>query len=472
MKTLVAALALVVLSLALRLPHGDLAEWKGDESIQFFHARRIAREHVLPARGLPTTDGPRLPIHFLYVLSVPLFFQDDPEAIRVWIALLSTVAVVSVFLLGKRDLGARPALACALLLACLPDAVRRGRWSWNPNLIPPLAVLALLLLVRANRAPKGRAGGMLVFASALLPLVHYSLIGVAGLTFVFGVLATKNRRALLLGGTLGFLLAVPHLAIEAKSGFEATRGAFAIAKESKDDKERRPLAFPELAIEALAIESYARAARSEPGSFEPYVSLLVQGLLYAGLVLGALDLYRAARERRRPKAPGIALAMAVSAWLPFLLLRLPARPHYAPAAVPALAYLAGYAATRLRLGLLLLPIGVASVLSVRSVLLAVSLGAFAPGSDYDVPFREKARVCDEILEGELELGSWPRFEYVILLEARARNLPPEKRARFEPWPSDIARYWDVVVTIPHPMEPRGRYAIAVEGGKTVLEKVP
>src|SRR3954468_19714332 len=107
MRTLTAAFALLVLALALRLPHGDLAEWRGDEAIQFSRARALAREGVLPARGLPTTDGPRLPVHFIYVLAAPLVFEDSPEAVRTGMALLASSVIVSVFLLGRRDLGAK-----------------------------------------------------------------------------------------------------------------------------------------------------------------------------------------------------------------------------------------------------------------------------------------------------------------------------------------------------------------------------
>src|SRR5580658_8874761 len=92
----VAALTLLVLALALRLPHGEFAEWKSDEAITFARAREIAREGKLPARGLPTTDGPRIPVHFLYVLALPLFVRDDPEAVRLGMVFLSSLTIVSV----------------------------------------------------------------------------------------------------------------------------------------------------------------------------------------------------------------------------------------------------------------------------------------------------------------------------------------------------------------------------------------
>jgi Dolichyl-phosphate-mannose-protein mannosyltransferase len=475
MKTLVAALALLVLALALRLPHGELAEWKNDEAIQFSHERAIAHDHVLPARGLPTTDGPRLPVHFLYVLSVPLFFVDSPEAVRVWIALLASCTVVSVFLVGKRDVGARTALAWAFLLAVLPDEVRRGRWSWNPNLVPPLASLALLLLVRSRKNPRGWAGGALLAFSALLPLIHYSLVGVGAIAFAFGLLARENRRASLAGAVLALALLAPHIVIESKSGFQATRGAMDVARRNHDDPERQPLAFPRLAFQAFTLENYARAAGTEPRAFEPLVSWLTRGLLLAGVLLGARSL---ARGTLAP--PGIALLMALSAWGPFLLLSLPARHHYVQTAVPALAYLAAYALTRVRAGgLLLAPVGWASVLSVATVLHFAASHVIREDSDYNLPFFEKKRACKEVLERELELVRFPfsaqsgaRFEYPVLLEVCYRELSPEKQAHFELVRQEASPYWDLTVEIPHPRNPKGRVGIFVEGSSVKLEEIP
>ncbi len=467
MRTFVAAIALLVLALALRLPHGELAEWKGDEGVQFARARALAREGVLPARGLPTTDGPRLPVHFIWILAAPLVVHDSPEAVRVGIVLLASLVIVSVFLLGRRDLGAKTALAWALLLAVLPDEVRRGRWSWNPNLIPPLAALALLLLVRARRRPNGPAGaGLLAFAT-LLPLVHYSLVGLGAVSLVAGLAFTKDRRAFLAGSVLALLLLAPHVVIESRSGFKDTRAAFGVAGHKPDDPERAALAFPRLATRAFELENYARAAGSSPLVFEPAVSLATRALLALGVLLAVVSL-----ARRRLEPPGLALLSALGAWAPFLVLGLPARHHYVQTAVPALAYLAAFAVTRARvLGLLLAPIGWASVLSVWAVLSAADRGLVGAGSDYDLPIGEKARACRELLARELEIVHRPRFEYMILLEACWRELPAAERERFVLEPR-TQEYWDVSYSIPRPRSPRGRAAITVIGGKTLIVEVP
>lgn len=476
MRTLVAAFALLVLALALRLPHGELAEWKGDEGVQFARARALAREGILPARGLPTTDGPRLPVHFIYALAAPLVFSDSPEAIRVGMALLASGAIVAVFLLGRRDLGARTALAWALLLAVLPDEVRRGRWSWNPNLIPPLAALAFLLLVRARRRPGGWAGaGLLAFAT-LLPLIHYSLVGVGAVSLVAGLALTKNRRASLTGAVVALLLLAPHVVIESRTGFRDTRAAFGVAGHRPRDPEREPLAFPRLAIRAFELENYGRAAGVDPLAFAPAVSVVTRALLAVGTLLAAVSLARglAKKGTERLEPPGLALLSALGAWAPFLLLGLPARHHYVQSAVPVLTYLAAFALTRTRaLGVLLAPIGWASVLSVWAVLSAVDRGLVVAGSDYDLPFGEKARACRELLARELELVRSPeRFEYLVLLEQCWRELPTEERARFTLEAHDEARYWDVIYQLPRPKKPRGRALIIVEGSHAAIVEVP
>ncbi|MEZ0227375.1 MAG: glycosyltransferase family 39 protein [Planctomycetota bacterium] len=467
MRTLVAAIALLVLALALRLPHGELAEWKGDEGVQFARARALAREGVLPERGLPTTDGPRLPVHFIWILAAPLVVADDPEAVRVGMALLASGVIVLVFVAGRRDLGARTALAWALLLAVLPDEVRRGRWSWNPNLIPPLAALALLLLVRARRRPQGFAGaGLLAFAT-LLPLVHYSLVGLGAVSLVAGLAWTKDRRAFLAGSILGLLLLAPHVVIESRTGFKDTRAAFAVAGHRPADPEREALAFPRLAARAFELENYARAASTEPLAFEPIASLATRALLAAGVLLALASL-----ARRRLEPPGLALLAALGAWAPFLVLGLPARHHYVQTAVPALAYLAAFAVTRARvLGLLLAPVGWASVLAVWAVLASAERGLVGTGSDYDIPLGEKTRACRELLARDLELVHYPRFEYLVLLEACWRELPPGERDRFALEPKKEG-YWDVSFAIPRPRHPRGRAALMVAGAKVLIVELP
>jgi hypothetical protein len=382
--------------------------------------------------------------------------------------LLSSAVILLAFLLGRREVGTKTALAWAFLLAVLPDEVRRGRWSWNPNLIPPLATLTLLLAWRARRAPRSFAGaGLLAFAT-LLPLIHYSLVGLGALAFFFGLAFTKERRARLLGVALALLLLAPHLVLEARSGFQATRGALALTGHKEHDLERAPLAFPELALHAFDLESYARVAESEPLAFEPALTWLLRALLLAGLVVAIVGL---ARRRLEPSA--VALLGALAAWAPFLVLGLPSRGHYVETAVPLLAFLIAFALTRHRLlGLLLGPIGWGSVLAVWAVLASVDKGLTGVGSEYDLPIREKERACREVLARDLDLVGYPRLEYLVLLEQAWRELPESERARFRRVRWAEAAYWDVILELPHPKKPKGRAVIQAQGSHAVVLEIP
>lgn len=487
-RTTALALVLLVLSLALRAPRGDLCELKGDEAVQYATARSIAREGARPIRGTHTTDGPRTAVHFFYLLAVPLVFEDGPESLRLGMTLLASGAIVVFFLAGRKDLGTRAALAGALLLATLPDLVHRGRWAWHPNLIAPFATLALLASLRAVRKPEGLAPAALLLVSGILPLVHYGLLGPAllgaSLCLLPGTLLRTNRRALAGSLVLLVLLYFPHIQGEWENGFRDTLGALSVASKGRSDPnaaepERAPLAYPKVALETFALETFARTlglegeerarARSLPAPLERGIDLALLALVAAGLGLGAAELVRALVKRERPRAPGVAAAFFLAGWAPFLVLRLPARQQYPLAVAPTLAALAGIVlakANRRGAALLLLSVAVASILETRGALATIDEGATVPGSTFDLPIREKRAACELVLERRLELHGYPRLEYLVLLEDAHRELvlrSPGSAADFET-PTIRVPYWDIDVSLPRPREPRGRVDLVVAPG--------
>jgi hypothetical protein len=256
--------------------------------------------------------------------------------------------------------------------------------------------------------------------------------------------------------------------IEARSGVQPTKGALALTGHKEHDPERAPLAFPELAIHAFYLESYARVAKSEPLAFEPALTWVLRALLLAGVSLALASL-----AKRRLEPQGLALSGALAAWAPFLILGLPSRGHYVETAVPLLAFLVAFALTRHRLlGLLLGPIGWGSVLAVWAVLASVDKGLTGVGSEYDLPIREKERACREVLARDLDLVGYPRLEYLVLLEQAWRELPESERARYRRVRWDEAAYWDVVLDLPRPERPKGRAVIQAQGSRAVVLEIP
>ena len=473
--TIAGLLAVLALALALRLPRGELAEWKGDEAVTFNKAYAIARGDR-PTIGAHTTDGPRIPVHYLYVLAAPLVFKDSPEAIRVFVALLTSGAVGLVFFFGRAELKERGALAGALLLATLPDLVRRGRWSWSPNLVLPLAAVFLLLLLRAVRRPRGYAPSLLLLVSTALFLMHYATVGAAclGALVAFGSLFRgASWRRLALGAAASFVLALPQISYEVTTGGEIMKEARKVAAKDHANPERAPFAHLECVADGLALEAYSRATTTEKrGPLAP-ASYLVLGLVLAGVGAGTLDLARAARKKRAPGAEGVLLLAALASWSPFLLLHLPARGHYVPLAITALLLAGTCVLARARgkplrviaaLGLFFL--AASAVFATRSALVSVATHPVA-GSSYDLPFGKKDKAARRLLADELELASSP-LEYQLLLEWRYRELGREdaaKAARFELVLVPVA-YWDIAIALPHPRAPRGRVAV-IEAGDGV-----
>jgi hypothetical protein len=321
---LVAALALGALAIAMRLPSLDTAgELKSDEGFEYLQARAIAREGARPGVGLRTTEGPRVPPHRLYLFAIPLTVTDGPLAIMRFVALLNAAAVPAAFLVGRRDLGRRTALAWALLLAVAPGLVRFSRAIWGPDLLLPISVAVVLALARMKRDPRAVAAALPL--ATLAACVHYAAAGLAALAAARAVATWgRARRPVALGAALAVAVASPFLAHELASGFAETRAALSVAggggRTAADPNDRPPrfvwivpetfdLVSPHRATEPLAPahadEAVARVPAGPTTIWLATLALLVA--CAAGVILGALDLARgdatAASLARRRSSP-------------------------------------------------------------------------------------------------------------------------------------------------------------------------
>lgn len=365
----------------------------------------------------------------------------------------------------------------------------------------PVAALVLVALVRTIREPRGRAAGALLGLSSLLGLLHYSTVGVAALgvaTSVWAFARGASRRSLGVGLGLSLVLAAPFVAGELGSGFETTRSVLGVAahggRASHDAlaPERARLAFPREALATLDLERFARALGSGESWVRalgpPHALLLGLGvalglLVLGGACLGARELWRALSRRERLGTTGIALALGLAAWAPFFALRLPTRAHYVQGAFPALALLAGVALERAarrggRAGAslaatFLLVLGVAGVLEVAAVLRAVDAGHSEPGSAYELPFRDKKAACELVLDEELELVGYRRFEDQLLIAECFRQLErrdPARARRFE-LVGLRQPYWELDYVLPRPrrQDPGSRVELVAAPGPELLE---
>ncbi|MEZ4641250.1 MAG: glycosyltransferase family 39 protein [Chloroflexota bacterium] len=120
-----------------------------DQSILLSIALRWVNQGqaMLPLAANKSSAGIMNPPLIAYLLALPLYVQRTLTAVHLFQALLSTTAVLILYLYTRPLFGTRVALLAALLFAVNPWAVYYGRFLWNPNPIPFFATLLLLSLL-------------------------------------------------------------------------------------------------------------------------------------------------------------------------------------------------------------------------------------------------------------------------------------------------------------------------------------
>lgn len=109
---------------------------------------------------------------FAWVVGERQYEQVSDFAIRLPVIALSLVTLLLCFLLGRRVLGAAPALLASTLFAVAPGAVLGSRLVESEALLAPMLLLALLLLHRILAQEGGRGPVvLLLLLCALAPLV-------------------------------------------------------------------------------------------------------------------------------------------------------------------------------------------------------------------------------------------------------------------------------------------------------------
>ena len=133
---------------------------------------------------------------WVWLLGVRTMTGFDASQVRLVPVVFSTLTIPLVHLLGRRFVGAWPALIGAALLATAPAAVLFGREAEPEAVQAVLLLVALLLTVRVLDGKAGRwtVGGLLVIA-LLAPLLKVSGIAIGGICAVILVTGGQWRLA-------------------------------------------------------------------------------------------------------------------------------------------------------------------------------------------------------------------------------------------------------------------------------------
>jgi len=222
-----AAAGLLLAGLVARLVFLPDARFTGDESLFWEVSLGVADLRWFPTLGPAVTGGP---LHhpggtFYLLMSLPLFLTTSPLAPMVLVVLLNLAGYALLYTTFRRVVGRRAALVFLALLVFNPASFFYSDRIWNSNLVLPLTALVLWGLVDAVQRPRSARIGWTVFALALYPQFHLSVVLLVPVVLtVWAVHRPRlNGRAALWGLVAAAALYVPYLVHELGSGFANTR---------------------------------------------------------------------------------------------------------------------------------------------------------------------------------------------------------------------------------------------------------
>ncbi len=225
----IAAVVVLVASLAFRLATFGQARFAGDEALQYGVAEDVADFKLFPTKGTAITGAVKafIPGGAYYgTLALPLLVSDRPEAPMLWIGLLAFAGLVLGWRLLRSEYGSFPAFGAVLVAAFNPFPMFHSDRIWNPNLLLPIGYLFLFLLARTVRGQGRRPAFWLAALLVFAPQLHLSCAHIV-LLAVLVLAAARPRgldwRHLVAGAALGAATYLPYLVVDALAGFTNTR---------------------------------------------------------------------------------------------------------------------------------------------------------------------------------------------------------------------------------------------------------
>ncbi len=169
------ALALVLLVAAwLRLGEPGIVEFLHDEAMLSLLAQDLAEGRSFPLTGIPSSVGIPNPPISAYIMAIPFSLSPDPAVATLFVAALNVAGVGLLWLLARRWLGGRAALAAGLIYAANPWAVYYSRKIWAQDFQTPFLLLALLLGLRGFVEGKRWAQALFLPALFIALQIHFA----------------------------------------------------------------------------------------------------------------------------------------------------------------------------------------------------------------------------------------------------------------------------------------------------------
>ena len=208
---LAAIAGVLLLSSGLRLWHLDLTPFGIDEAALVRLAEDLVRLGDVPLSGPLTSIGVPSAAHFVYAIAPIVAISRDPAVVAGGIAVANIAGVGGVLWLGWRWFGPPAGLIAATLFATSPWAVSAARWIWQPNLLPPLAVLLVIALDLAVVQRREWCAAATLPIATLGALVHpaFALIAPLVLAPLAMLISARRIATILVSLAISVVIAAP-----------------------------------------------------------------------------------------------------------------------------------------------------------------------------------------------------------------------------------------------------------------------
>lgn len=201
----------------------------GDEGRDVIIVRRLLVEGHPPLIGPGTSVGQVYlgPLYY-YMMAPALWLANfSPVGPAVEIAILGVITVGFVWWVGRKWFGSLAGIIAAALYAVSPTVIIYSRSSWNPNIMPLFAILAIYSLWKIWNEKKFGWLAILGVSYAFVLQSHYLGLFLAPTILLFWILTIRNlkiKKNFLINSLIGIgsflILMSPLLIFDLRHNFQ------------------------------------------------------------------------------------------------------------------------------------------------------------------------------------------------------------------------------------------------------------
>lgn len=207
---------ILALALALRLLFINRTQFMADHAMFYQMAYDGVAHHLWPISGNRASTGPFISPLFVYLMMIPAAISPNPIGGAIFAALCNVAGVLMTYLFTRRYYGRFAGTMAALLYATAINVLIFNRDIWQPDLLPPLAIVFMWCLFRGAVEQRRAWFFPAVLLLSAMCQLHTSAIYLLIPLVVALLLAFRTMRAseiALTGGAL-LLSCSPYLLLE------------------------------------------------------------------------------------------------------------------------------------------------------------------------------------------------------------------------------------------------------------------